>query len=371
MSIELVTIGDEILRGQTVNTNTAEIGRRLTEEGWKIVRQTTLPDDPVLLELGLAEALARTPLVIATGGLGPTLDDLTVFVAKKLFPTPGEPIPNSVGSAPGFIFIHGKQALFLLPGVPEEMRVMLQTSLLPYLHRHFPPPPKLFSAALHFYLLSENRVDPILRDLQSRFPLDIGIYPSYGTLTVMLRGADASFVEKAKEEVAKAFQDQLLPTPKLSEAVGLWLQEHKATLAFAESCTGGFMASQITQVPGASAYFLGSLVTYANELKEALLGVSSNTLKAHGAVSEPTVLEMWHGLIKKTDADYGIAVSGIAGPGGGSSQKPVGTIYYALGKKGSTPEAGTFEVKGDRQAVILRTTQRLLAYLWRYVNRIE
>lgn len=370
MSIELVTIGDEILRGQTVNTNTAEIGRRLTEGGWKVVRQTALPDDPEVLKSGLLEALSRTSLVITTGGLGPTLDDLTVATAKQLFPTPGEELPNTVGSAPGFLFTEGKKALFLLPGVPEEMRVMLEKSLLPYLHRHFPPPPKLYSTALHFYLLSETKVDPILRSLKDRFSLDIGIYPSYGTLTVTLRGADVSHVEKAKEEVAKAFQEQLLPTGKLSESLGLWLQEHKATFAFAESCTGGFMASQITQIPGASTYFLGSLVTYANELKESLLDVSPNTLKAHGAVSEPTVQEMWQGLMKKTGADYGVAVSGIAGPGGATPQKPVGTICYALGKKGSTPEVGTFHVKGDRQAVILRTTQRLFAYLWRYVNRV-
>jgi nicotinamide-nucleotide amidase len=368
MSIELVAIGDEILRGQTVNTNGAEIGRRLTEGGWKISRHTTLPDDPVQLERGLAEALKRSVVVIATGGLGPTLDDLTQAVAQQLIPTPPQQIPNSIGSAPGLIFKTDSHTLFLLPGVPEEMRSMLETSVLPYLHRYFPPPPKLSSATLHFYLLSETKVDPLLRDLKSRFPLEIGIYPSYGTLTVTLRGENPKDVEAATEAISSSFRQQLLPTGKLSEALHLWMQDHHCTLAFAESCTGGFMASQITLLPGASAYFLGSLVTYANELKESLLNVSPQTLKNEGAVSRAAVHEMWHGLMKKTGADYGIAVSGIAGPGGGSSQKPVGTIWYALGGKNSPPEVDTFQVKGDRQTVILRTTQRLFAYLWRYVR---
>lgn len=370
MSIELLAIGNEILRGQTINTNGAEIGRRLTEEGWTIFRQTALPDDPRLLEQGLSEALKRTSVIIATGGLGPTLDDLTAATARALFLQPPEEIPNPVGSAPGYIFTNGPYKLFLLPGVPEEMRPMLERGVIPYLHRHFPPPQKPFSTALHFYLLSETKVDPILRDLEKRFPLDIGIYPSYGILTVTLSGADKNHVEAAKQEIVQQFRSQLIETPsgKLAEALHLWMQKQGHTLAFAESCTGGFMASQITAFPGSSAYFLGSLVTYANQLKESVLGVSPETLKGQGAVSRATVQEMWHGLMQKTGADYGIAVSGIAGPTGGSPQKPVGTIWYALGKKGLSPEVDTFLVKGDRQTIISRTTQRLFAYLWKFLH---
>ncbi len=147
-----------------------------------------------------------------------------------------------------------------------------------------------------------------------------------------------------------------------------WMQEHHKTLALAESCTGGLMASQITALPGASTYFLGSLVTYSNHLKEVILGVSSATLQQEGSVSPKAVLEMWQGLMQKTGADYGIAVSGIAGPSGGSEQKPVGTICYALGSKNSTPEVDTFHLEGDRQAIIFLTAQRLFARLWKHLQ---
>ncbi|HUD01151.1 MAG TPA: CinA family protein [Rhabdochlamydiaceae bacterium] len=152
------------------------------------------------------------------------------------------------------------------------------------------------------------------------------------------------------------------------EAIHEWMVKHHKTLALAESCTGGFMASQLTALPGASDYFLGSIVTYANQLKEDLLDVSPETLKKHGAVSREVVHEMWTGLMQKTGADYGIAVSGIAGPQGGTAAKPVGTIFYALGKKGEKPEAGTLHFKGNRQIVISQTTKELFGLLLKKIG---
>jgi PncC family amidohydrolase len=149
----------------------------------------------------------------------------------------------------------------------------------------------------------------------------------------------------------------------VSEGIHDWMVKHRQTLALAESCTGGFMAAQLTATAGASEYFLGSIVTYSNSLKETLLGVSADTLKKYGAVSKEVVHEMWTGLLKETAADYGIAVSGIAGPTGGTTEKPVGTVFYALGKKGEKPEINTLHVKGNRQTVILRTTKKLLGFL--------
>jgi nicotinamide-nucleotide amidase len=147
------------------------------------------------------------------------------------------------------------------------------------------------------------------------------------------------------------------------EALHDWMVKHRKTLALAESCTGGFMAAQLTAMPGASEYFLGSIVAYANSLKEGLLGVSPETLKKHGAVSQEVVHEMWIGLMEETGADYGIAVSGIAGPHGGTPEKPIGTIFYALGEKGQMPEINTLHIEGNRQTVILQTTKKLFGFL--------
>ncbi len=152
----------------------------------------------------------------------------------------------------------------------------------------------------------------------------------------------------------------------IEEEIYLWMKEHRKTLALAESCTGGFMASQLTSVPGSSAYFLGSVVAYSNWLKEEILGVSKATLQTHGAVSREAVHEMWRGLMQKTKADFGIAVSGIAGPTGGSEEKPVGTIWYALG--GDTVEVDTFVVQGNRHTVILRATERILGLLYKKIT---
>jgi len=366
MSIEVVSIGNEVLRGIIVNTNAAFLGRRLAEEGWDIACQTTLPDEPDVLKQGLKEALMRNPVVIATGGLGPTLDDNTLECAKELFSNPPNNLPNGVGTAPGYFFSESNRALFLLPGVPSEMEQMFEESVFPYLKKHLPAT-LLHREELFFYLTRENDVDPLLRELQGKYKLDIGIYPSYSGVSIVLRGPNNEHLITAKKIIAEAFKASLLPSSKMEEAIQSWMIKHQKTLALAESCTGGFMASQLTAVPGASSYFLGSLVTYSNQLKEDLLGVSPETLKNHGAVSPEVVHEMWTGLLKKTGADYGIAVSGIAGPTGGSSEKPVGTVFYALGKRGEKPQINTLHFKGNRQTVILRTTKWLFGLLLKQI----
>ncbi len=358
MSFEVVAIGNEVLKGVIVNTNTAFLSRRLTEEGWDVACQTTLSDDTALLIQGLDDALNRNPIVIATGGIGSTLDDNTLGCAKDIFASPPQELPNSVGAAPGYFFSENKKLLFLLPGVPSEMEQMFEESVLPYLKKNIPGE-VLHKEELYFYLLKEDDVDPLLRDLQREYKLDIGIYPSYNGLTVILRGPKKEHVMIARKAVAEAFKASLLPVAKLEEAIQGWMVKQGQTLALAESCTGGFMASQLTAIPGASEYFLGSLVTYSNQLKESLLGVSPETLTKYGAVSREAVEEMWTGLLSKTGADYGIAVSGIAGPGGGTDEKPVGTVFYALGKKGEKPEVAMLHFRGSRQIVILRTTKKL------------
>ncbi len=175
---------------------------------------------------------------------------------------------------------------------------MFEETVLPYLKKHLPAKP-LHREELHFYLLKEDDVDPLLRDLQKEHKLDVGIYPSYNGLSVILRGPKKEHVIEARKVIEKAFKASLLPAAKLEEAIHGWMVKHHQTLALAESCTGGFMAAQLTAIAGASEYFLGSIVAYSNSLKEGLLGVSPETLKKQGAVSKEVVHEMWTGLLKK------------------------------------------------------------------------
>lgn len=362
MSIEIVAVGNEVLRGMVVNTNGAYLGRRLDEEGWTIVRQSVLPDSKESLIKGLEEALKRSSIVIATGGLGPTLDDLTAECAATLFSTPATYLKNQIGSAPGFCFKEGKKLLFLLPGVPQEMEIMFENEVLTQL----PPQKKDHRVTIRFAMLRETEVDPVIREMK----VEAGIYPSYGGLTVVLRGADLEVLEAGKEKLKKKFSSHYYESAsgKLEEAIQNWMIQNKKTVACAESCTGGFLASQLTAIPGASAYFLGSIVSYSNRLKEMVLGVSPETLATKGAVSLETVKEMWTGVLKTTGADFGIAVSGIAGPSGGTAEKPVGTVFFAVGFKDKAPEVGSFRYEGPRNLIILRTTRRLLSLIWNQLH---
>lgn len=366
MSIEIIAIGNEVLSGMTINSNAAYLGKRLAEEGWVTNRHTVLPDDRDMLTKGLQEALKRSSLVIATGGLGPTIDDITSSCAATLFEEVSQTIPNSVGSALGLIYRSAKHTLILLPGIPTEMEPMFEESVLPYLHKMFPPKEKLLQEALHLALLKEQEVDPFLRELKG---VECGIYPAYGTLTVRLTSKDKSALQVAVESVKKKFGSYLFPTEKIEEAIHEWFLSNQMTLALAESCTGGLIAAHLVAIPEASKYFLGSLVTYSDALKKNVLGVSANTLKTKGAVSREAATEMLQGVFKVTGADYGIAVTGIAGPSGGSAEKPVGTIWYAIGQNGKPPEIGTFLAKGNRRTIILQASHKLLGLLYQMCSK--
>lgn len=367
MSIEILAIGNEILTGMTINSNAAYLSQKLEDEGWDVVRHTVLPDDPGSITMGLQEALDRSACVIATGGLGPTIDDITLPCAENIFEGEPQEIPNRVGSASGLIFKTEDKMLILLPGVPQEMQPMFEENVLPYLYQELPIEEKRFQETFHLCLLKELEVDPFLRELKKHHPkMDIGIYPAYGTLTLRFRSFDKAVLQRAKNQIEASFGKHIFHSKsgKIEEAVHNWFIAHKKTLACAESCTGGMIASKLTALVGASNYFLGSLVTYSNGLKEQLLGVSSETLKMKGAVSPETVHEMLAGLLKGTGADWGIAVSGIAGPAGGTLDKPVGTIWYAIGQKGKEAVLGAFLATGNRQIIILQAAYKVLGRLW-------
>ena len=393
--IEIIAVGDELLSGRTVNTNASLISRRLFEEGFQIGRHSVLPDDPKMLREGFFEAFERSPVVIASGGLGPTLDDHTREVAADLFgvklefnselkeklssrfgdipslddqatvPTGATLLDNPLGSASGIVLEDGKKTLILIPGVPHEMKEMLMKEVIPFLCSRFQVEKKEKVASLHLSGIFEAEVDPVLRVLKEKFPkTNFGIYPRLGLLTVLVK-EDLSPLAELKEAFQKHVFDS--PSGKIEEAVQLKMIEKRLTLSCAESCTGGALASRITSLPGASEYFLGSIVSYSNHLKESALGVSHKTLLNHGAVSEEVAKEMALGALKISGSDYTLAVTGVAGPDGGTDGKPVGTVWMAVGKKGEEPKTFLHKGFGTREMVIQFSVNRLLSTLYRKI----
>lgn len=400
MRIEVIAIGSEIVAGRLVNTNATFISQQLNRMGWTVNRHTAVPDDPEILEKELKAALERSDVVITTGGLGPTCDDITRRIAAALFnssshvhpevaedlkrrygdapisledqatvPTCATPLINPIGTAPGLIFKKKKGALILLPGVPREMQALLLQQVIPFLQSHYSPSEKWFEENFCLTLHSESTVDPFLRELEERYRgIQIGIYPSTGILTIQLKSRDEAIFKGAKQALVKEYASYLFGPGTLEEEIHSLFTHKKKTLALAESCTGGMIAARLISVPGASDYFLGSMVAYSNALKKEWLSVSEKTMSQQGAVSEETVREMLEGIFERTSADVALAVSGIAGPTGGTADKPVGTIWAAIGERGKPVDVGHFRAPGDRQTIILFTTNRLLSFLWRKIK---
>lgn len=401
MHIEVVSIGDELLKGMVVNTNAAFISRVLFENGYEVSRHTVFSDDPPILDKELRAALSRSSIIITTGGLGATLDDHTRNIAAVLFssefeynpivaedlhrrygtslpglnevatiPSKAIPLLNTVGTSPGLVFTTPNKMLILLPGIPLEMQAMLTEKVLPLLKSHMPAQKARECIAMHLCLLAESAADPILRELKERYPdVHVGIYPSYGSTTIFLHSQHLEQLKYFKAVCETKFSTYLYASPNgnIEEALQSWFVQHKKYLAVAESCTGGTIASRIVSIAGASDYFLGSFVVYCDAFKKQFLGVSDETLKSDGAVSRSCVKEMLEGIFKNSTANFAIAVSGIAGPSGGSLQKPVGTVWVAIGERGKAPDIGSFAISGPRAKVIQASTQYILGALFRKV----
>ena len=397
LKIEIITIGKELLDGCIVNSNAAFISAHLFQSGYAVERHTTLPDDLQILKEGLKEAYQRSDLVIITGGLGPTLDDLTRIVMAQVFncklsvnalvaadlqsrfgkeldtlqeatiPEKAQPLFNSVGTAPGLLFFINDKIVVCLPGVPEEMQPMFVDTFLPILQKRYPPLHK-HVVCLYACFFQESQINPMLRELQTQLPaLEIGIYPSYSHVTIMLSSENKASLEYA-EKLLKTQLDSFLytaATGKVEEAIHNWFIKEKKTLVLAESCTGGTMASLLTAIKGASEFFLGSFVTYSSDLKQHILDVPKEILETKGAVSAECVLAMLNGALEKSQADVGLAISGIAGPISDSSNQKIGTMWAAIQEKGSSPYVFRLQITGDRQTIILKTAYSLFGILWR------
>lgn len=402
MKIEILAIAEEILKGYTINTNASFLSKELQRRGYFVTRHTVLPDISEVMEEGFHEALKRSDVVITTGGLGPTSDDLTKRVLARIFssplefneeiaedlkkryeklpsieeqstvPTKAHLLKNRVGSAPGFAFSEKGKTLIALPGVPREMEDMFLKEAAPYVEKHHPLREKIFVEEIYFALLSEIPVDRfIASELDPKHGIEVGIYPSLGVLHVTFSGKDKAMLLSIKEKVKKEFHSHFFESSSglLEESVHKLFISKKKTLALAESCTGGAIAKRLTALPGSSEYFLGSVVSYSNEMKESLLQVDPKTLKEKGAVSLETVSQMVKSLFNTTSCDYALAVSGIAGPTGGSNEKPVGTIYIALGERNGITLAGRIQSRGRTRLNIIDYTSNFC--LFSLLNYLE
>jgi len=417
VNIELITTGTELLLGRVQDTHQAWLCRQLADHGYTVHRHTTVSDSGPAIQQAVREAAARADLVIVTGGLGPTSDDRTReliaqwlsrplvedpallahierFFAERNRPVPerarvqalipqgATPLPNPLGTAAGLVLEFPPRPgsdrpglLILLPGPPRELRPMFTQQVLPLLQTRFPLEEAFVCLTLRTTGLPESQVEQtIAGPLQFLVAagLELGYCARPGEVDVWLaaRGpAAARLVREAEGLVRQLLGPAVygVNDETLEQVVVRLLTERRRTLALAESCTGGFIGHRLTNVPGASAVFLAGLVVYSNTAKQAFLGVKAETLAAHGAVSEPVARQMAEGARARTGADYAVAVTGIAGPTGGSPEKPVGTVFLAVAGPTQTLAEKRFN-PWDRETFKHVTAQQALDLIRRTVT---
>jgi competence/damage-inducible protein CinA-like protein len=407
--IEVVAIGDELILGDTIDTNGAWLGQRLGEEGIRVSRRAVIGDDDEAIRSAVTEALHRTGIVLCCGGLGPTPDDRTRPIIASIYGWPIEIdeawvsiirdrfakrgmnmplvnrrqaevpqgavlLPNEIGTAPGLALDRDDLGItVLLPGVPRELRWLVEQRVLPWLRPRLQPAHAAFRRrVVRTTGLAESavaeRVADVTSDLQpltlAFLPVGIGIdlrLTSWGDIPDvdaqrLLDVAEARIRERLGRHAYGSARDDL------AEIVGMRLRDRNWTVATAESCTGGLVAKRLTDAPGSSDYMLGGVTSYANEVKAAVLGVPEATLAEHGAVSEPTVQAMLDGIVRLMHADCAIAITGVAGPGGGSDDKPVGTVWIAA-RTPAHSRIRRLELFGSRAEVRERAAQAALKML--------
>ncbi|MGH7768508.1 MAG: competence/damage-inducible protein A [Candidatus Binatia bacterium] len=404
LKVAILSTGDELTTGRVVDTNSAYIADRLYSLGIEVVAVLKVGDTKERLVWALEHGLELGDLVIGTGGLGPTADDLTTEVVadyfrrplmmndqiasalkrrfeargfpwtannlkQALFPEGAEIIPNPVGTAPGFrIETADKKSLIWLSGVPREMEAMMQETVLPWVARASGGGEQISAQTFKIHGLTESRLDDILKPVLLPPEARLSFRAHYPDLTLRLTLWGGQDREKNFSRLTAQIRE-LLGTHiygegdvTLEEIVGVLLRKKGWTLALAESCTGGAIAHRITRVAGSSAYFKSSIVSYSNESKLHFLGLRKTTLDRHGAVSRETALEMAEGALREAEADIGLGVTGIAGPSGGSVEKPVGSVWIGLARRGHS-DARHFHFHGDRERVILGASQAALNFL--------
>lgn len=378
--VEIITIGDEILYGQTLDTNSHWMSGKLDEISIKVIRKSAIPDERNEILKAFADAEERSDIVLVTGGLGPTNDDLTkpciaeylgvelemnqealddvvrlfsrvgremteLNKDQALMPKGSEKLTNAMGTAPG-IWARGKRAVFVaMPGVPHEMRGLMENEVLPRIKKEFVKH-KLYHRIIRTGGIPESKLAETLEDWESSLPAHIKLayLPTLAQVKLRLTalGDDELLLKKDVdaqiEKCLPLIEKYVYSTEniELEEKIGQLLRAQNKTISCAESCTGGYLSHLLTSIPGSSDYFNGSYVAYSYEIKEKALWVDPEILKKKGAVSEEVVIQMAENIRNAFNTDLGVSLSGIAGPGGGTIDKPVGTVWIAVSDKNGT-----------------------------------
>ena len=410
-NISIITIGDELLIGQVIDSNSAWMAQELNKVGIRVKRRVAVGDVWDEIKAALDEEVEHSDAILITGGLGPTADDITkpllcdyfggkliideaalknvTYLFEVVFQRPLTPrnikqaevpdvctvIPNKRGTAPGMLFEKNGKVFFSMPGVPHEMKGMMTDDVIPFLTKKFAT-----AHIIHRTLLTlgigESMIADMIQTFEEALPayIKLAYLPNYGMVRLRL-SANMDQTDQSADTLDELFlqlQDLMkdymvtnVDEPIEKVLAGL-LKENNKTMSTAESCTGGYMASLISAMPGSSAYYNGSVVTYSNEAKENMLNVPKEMLHAYGAVSETVVLQMVKAAAEKLNTDYAVAVSGIMGPDGGSPEKPTGTVWIAVGNR-EKQMAQRFHFKFDRQRNIQLTAVNALNLLRKFV----
>ncbi|MFO7798138.1 competence/damage-inducible protein A [Rhodohalobacter sp.] len=377
---QIISIGNELLIGDTINTNASWLGGLLTEQGFYVEQVFTIPDDYDIIYKKVKKSLQQSELTVVTGGLGPTHDDITKKVLVDLFdsklienrevldfikmiferrgftfsrvnaaqaqvPENCEVLFNNKGTAPGMWFEKNGNSLIVLPGVPNEMKFLMEKRALPKIHELFPDREVWATRYFKTAGVPESTLSEQIGDLDEFVNNGVGVAYLPGPAGVTIRiSANADTLQLAEGKLTK-LKDLLYEKAgdvifgegknlKLEEVAGKILTDNELTIATAESCTGGLLSSKITDIPGSSAYMKGGVVAYGNEVKISALNVLENDLNKGGAVSKNVALQMAKGVAEKMKTDIGVSATGIAGPGGGTDEKPVGTVWMGFWIKG-------------------------------------
>ena len=413
MRAEIISIGTELLLGQIVDTNAVFLSHELADLGISLFYRDTVGDNPARLDEVLQLARGRSQLILCTGGLGPTEDDITTAAISRvcarplhlhegayatlaawfasrgrtmtdnqrkqaMIPHGAELIPNPVGTAPGFLLQQDGVTFISFPGPPDEMKAMWNATVKPYLRALSPD--VIYSRTLRFCGIGEGPLEMLLKPVINA-QRNVTVAPYAKTIEVHIRlttkaaneGEALTRIAPVEADIRQLAGEYLygIDEETLEEAVGNLLRQRRLTLAVAESCTGGLLGGRITEIGGSSDYFLGGILCYSNTLKQSLLGVPEATLAQHGAVSPDTARAMADGARNTTGADIGVSITGIAGPTGGSEEKPVGLVYIGVACLGMETRVTRYLLGGERAMVRRRAVQEALVLLRRLLIQDE